>query len=187
MFVIEEAKLPPPTPANMATISSVVNETPGSRKIAIRIVGISSSSALMIVQLRPPNMATAKVYGSRSAAPTSVGSAVSRNFRPGRCRTPGPRNSTITDHRLQTEKPMCSESTEKIRLRLAIGAPWRSQKSGSSGRQSSIQCLPRWPPRTAGRVAMAAVVGGRGRALLGWTSVVWSAYERSGRRSVVRR
>ena len=43
MFVIEEAKLPPPTPANMATISSVVNETPGSRKIAIRIVGTSSS------------------------------------------------------------------------------------------------------------------------------------------------
>ena len=34
MFAIEEAKLPPPTPANVATISSVVNETPGSRKIA---------------------------------------------------------------------------------------------------------------------------------------------------------
>ena len=80
MLVIEEAKLPPPTPANMATISSVLNETPGSRKIAIRVVGMSSSSALITVQLRPPNLATAKVYGSRSTAPTSVGRAVSRNF-----------------------------------------------------------------------------------------------------------
>ena len=34
----------------------------------------------MTVQLRPPNLATANVYGIRSTAPTSVGSAVSRNF-----------------------------------------------------------------------------------------------------------
>ena len=87
------------------------------------MVGISSSSALMMVQLRPPNVATANVYGSRSTAPTSVGTAVSRNLPAGSMPYSGPRNSTSTDHMLQTEKPMCSETTEKIRLRLAIGAP----------------------------------------------------------------
>src|SRR3954469_16168077 len=63
------------------------------------------------------------------------------------------RKSTSTDHRLQTEKPTCSEKTEKNRLRRgggvgrggrrgagrAGGLPVDSQKAGSSGRQSSIQ------------------------------------------------
>ena len=48
--------------------------------IAARIVGISSRAALTIVQLRPPNRATAKVYGSRSTAPTSVGTDTRKNF-----------------------------------------------------------------------------------------------------------
>jgi len=34
----------------------------------------------MIVQLRPPKVATANVYGSRRPAPSAVGNAVSRNF-----------------------------------------------------------------------------------------------------------
>jgi hypothetical protein len=34
----------------------------------------------MIVQLRPPNLATAKVYGSRSTEPMPAGTAVSRNL-----------------------------------------------------------------------------------------------------------
>ena len=34
---------------------------------------------------------------------------------------------------------MCSEKTEKNRLRRATGLPVDSQKAGSSGRQSSIQ------------------------------------------------
>ena len=80
MLVIDEAKFPPPTPANMETISKVSNETPGLRKIAIRMVGISSRRAETIVQFRPPNFPTAKVYGMRTTAPTRVGNAVSRNF-----------------------------------------------------------------------------------------------------------
>ncbi|MCE3274458.1 MAG: hypothetical protein K0R13_313, partial [Propionibacteriaceae bacterium] len=76
MLVIEEAKLPPPTPAKSDTINSVLNETPGSSTMAIMIDGTSSSSAASIVQLRPPNLPTAKVYGNRSSAPTRVGAAV---------------------------------------------------------------------------------------------------------------
>ena len=52
----------------------------------------------------------------------------------------------MTDQRLQTEKPMCSESTEKSRLRPAMARPLAFQKSRSSGRQSSIQ----WPPSRLG-------------------------------------
>src|SRR4051794_4537329 len=62
------------------------------------------------------------------------------------------RKSTSTDHRLQIEKPMCSEKTEKNRLRRATGLPVRSQKSGSSGRQSSIH--------RPFRVGARAVLGG---------------------------
>ena len=36
-------------------------DVPGSMTIAARIVGMSSSAALTIVQFRPPNFATAKV------------------------------------------------------------------------------------------------------------------------------
>ena len=61
MLAIELAKLPPPTPASAETTSRVVNETPGFSTIAVAMVGISSRAALMIVQLRPPNLATAKV------------------------------------------------------------------------------------------------------------------------------
>src|SRR3954453_3566498 len=50
------------------------------------------------------------------------------------------RKSTSTDHRLQTENPMCSEKIEKKRLRRATFFPVDSQNCGSSGRQSSIQC-----------------------------------------------
>ena len=41
--------------------------------IANSSVGISSSSALMTVQLRPPNLGTANVYGSRSSDADQVG------------------------------------------------------------------------------------------------------------------
>jgi hypothetical protein len=49
--------------------------------------------------------------------------------------TAGVRNSTSTAHRIQTENPMCSENTEKTRLRRAIRAPVARQKTGSSGSQ----------------------------------------------------
>ena len=76
MLVIDEAKLPPPKPANAATTMKVVYDASG-RFIthSVNSVGIRSSSALTIVQLRPPNFAGATVYGIRIAAPTSVGSA----------------------------------------------------------------------------------------------------------------
>jgi hypothetical protein len=61
MFVIDDAKLPPPTPAIAATIMNVVYDVPGCMTIAARIVGNSSSAALTMVQLRPPNYATANV------------------------------------------------------------------------------------------------------------------------------
>src|SRR4051812_38494581 len=49
------------------------------------------------------------------------------------------RKSTSTDHRLQIEKPTCSEKTEKSRLRRAPFLPVDVQRGGSAGRQSSIQ------------------------------------------------
>jgi hypothetical protein len=61
MFVIDDAKLPPPRPAKHATIMNVVYEVPGCMTVAARIVGTSSSDALTIVQLRPPMRATANV------------------------------------------------------------------------------------------------------------------------------
>src|SRR5258706_10777284 len=138
MFAIDEAKLPPPTPATAAAMSRVAKETPGLRMMPAKIVGTSSSRALKIVQLRPPKVATAKVYGRRSTAPTRVGALVRRNFCDGSRPYFGPRKSTKTDHRLQIEKPMCSERIDTTRLRRATFAPVRAQKSGSSGRQSSI-------------------------------------------------
>src|SRR5918999_3801661 len=136
MLAIEEAKLPPPTPATAARMMSVVYETPGSRKIATSTHGTSSMDALKMVQLRPPNIATAKVYGSRSVDPTSAGTAVRRNFPAGSTPYAGPMNSTSTDHTVHTENPMCSEKIEKMRLRRATLAPVCDQNSGSSGRQS---------------------------------------------------
>src|SRR5260370_13497504 len=51
----------------------------------------------------------------------------------------GPRKSTSTDHIVHTEKPLCSEKMEKLRLRRATADPMVVQNPGSSGRQSSIQ------------------------------------------------
>ncbi len=61
MFVMEEAKLPPPMPVSSATARNVPYEVPGSITAKARQDGTSSMAALTIVQLRPPNLATAKV------------------------------------------------------------------------------------------------------------------------------
>src|SRR4051812_49609479 len=75
------------------------------------------------------------------------------------------RNSTSTDHRLQTEKPTCSEKIEKNRLRRATRRPGDSQNSGSSGRQSSIHPRRGTDGGAAGTVVDGVVVdGGRGGA-----------------------
>src|SRR5581483_2189077 len=95
----------------------VVYDTPGLMATAATSVGTRSSSALATVQLRPPNFATASEYGKRSTEPIAAGTAVSRNLPAGSTWYDFPRNSTITDHRLQIEKPTCSENTEKTRFR----------------------------------------------------------------------
>src|SRR3989440_5649848 len=123
MLVIDEAKLPPPTPVIAARIISVVYDTPGLTRIAVGIAGSSSRAALMIVQLRPPKVATANVYGSRSTDPTSAGTAVSRNFPAGSMWDAGPRNSTLTHHIVQMEKPRGSDRVGKIRVPRATLAP----------------------------------------------------------------
>ncbi len=71
---------------------------------------------------------------------------VSRNFCSGVKPHGSPRNSTHTDQRLHTEKPMCSEKIERIRFRRATRAPVASQNAVSSGRQSVMR---RFSSRTA--------------------------------------
>ncbi len=117
--------------------------------------GMTSSVAETIVQLRPPNTGTAKVYGSRRKAPTPLGTATSHSAwvavranpdAAGLPSAPAVICTTTMLHSSHTEKPMCSAKIDQIRFRLAIGLPTVSQNSGSSGRQSSIQ----WRPRVGG-------------------------------------
>src|SRR3954467_2547340 len=65
-------------------------------------------------------------------------------------------NSTRTDHRLQTEKPTCSEKIEKMRLRRAVFFPVASQNAGSSGRQSWIH-LPAGTSLISGGAAVVVI------------------------------
>lgn len=139
MFVIDEAKLPPPMPVSAATTRNVVYEVPGSITQKAARVGSSSDRALTTVQLRPPNSATAKVYGTRTKAPTRVAVEIRKNFPAGSTPYSGPMKRTMTDHRDQTENPMCSESTENHRLRRATRSPDSRQKTSSSGSHCSIQ------------------------------------------------
>ena len=75
-----EAKLPPPRPAVAATISITPNGVSGRvTKYANAGVGMNSSAALTIVQLRPPKIGTANVYGNRISEPINPGSATSWN------------------------------------------------------------------------------------------------------------
>lgn len=139
MFVIDEAKFPPPMPVSADTARKVPYEVPGSITTRAAIVGTSRVSALNTVQFRPPNRATAKVYGTRTTAPTRVAVEMRKNFPAGSIPYSGPMKSTITDHRVQMEKPMCSERTENHRLRRAVRSPVSRQKVSSSGSQCSIQ------------------------------------------------
>ena len=83
MLVIDDAKLPPPKPASAAHTRYGHSGRPGwaSSHIVPR-VGISSTNAENTVQLRPPKVAVASVYGIRRHAPTSVAVAPSRNLSP---------------------------------------------------------------------------------------------------------
>src|ERR1700742_837141 len=113
MFVIDDAKLPPPRPA----------------------------SAAHTAQLRPPNFAVANVYGKRRHAPTSVAVAASKNLSPAeKPYTDAGMNSTITDQIDQIEKPTCSAITDQIRLRRAILLLPSAHAAVSSGSQSKRTC-----------------------------------------------
>lgn len=61
MLVMEEAKLPPPIPASRPTTRKVLNEVPGFITANAAMLGMRSRLAEMIVQFRPPKIATAKV------------------------------------------------------------------------------------------------------------------------------
>src|SRR6478609_9389895 len=145
MFAIELAKLPPPKPAVAAIRQKTQNGVSGRcTKKAKSSVGTSSSAALIMVQLRPPNLGTANVYGSRSSDPTRLGSATNTKSCCGVKEKPiCSRNAELTLQISQTEKPRCSAKIDQIRLRRATCLPPPSQNSGSSGRQSSIQRPPR--------------------------------------------
>ena len=90
--------------------------------------------------------------------PTRVGIEPGRTCPAGSMPYSGPMNSTMTDHRVQIEKPMCSERTENSRLRLAILAPVaprssrpRAPTARSSGRATR---LPRAVPVVHGAVVV---------------------------------
>src|ERR1700675_49276 len=99
MFVIEDAKLPPPRPASAAHTRYGHSGKPGlASSSRVPIVGINSANAENMVQLRPPNLAVANVYGKRRHAPTKVAVAPSRNLSPAeKPYTDAGMNSTITD------------------------------------------------------------------------------------------
>ena len=62
MFVIDEAKLPPPRPARPATSRKVVSEWPGlTMSHQVSTVGTRSATPLTMAQLRPPKNAVAIV------------------------------------------------------------------------------------------------------------------------------
>src|SRR5262245_5853033 len=105
MFVIDEAKLPPPAPASEATSRYVVSEWPGlTMSHHVVMVGTRSATPLTIVQFRPPKKAVAIVYGTRSSAPTRVGTATSTNLSAAvKPYTACGMNSTMTDQIDQIE------------------------------------------------------------------------------------
>src|SRR3954470_17333804 len=141
MLVIDDAKLPPPKPASAAHTRYGHSGRPGwASSHIVPSVGISSTNAENTVQLRPPKVAVASVYGMRRHAPTSVAVAPSRNLSPAeKWYTDSGMNSTITDQMDQTEKPMCSATTDQIRLRRAIFLLPASQAATSSGSQSVMR------------------------------------------------
>ena len=141
MFAIELAKLPPPTPAVAATTSSIQNGASGfCTTMPSSIAGMSSRPAEIIVQFRPPTMATMNVYGNRRVAPTRLGSEISQNDSAVVSSKPADGSITTTMlHSCQTTKPRNSAKIDQPRFRLAIRLPWDCQNAGSSGVHPSSQ------------------------------------------------
>ncbi len=80
------------------------------------------------------------------SAPTRVAEAIRKNLPAGSMPYSGPMKRTITDHSDQMENPMCSETTEKRRFRIAIRSPFSFQKVSFSGSHSWIHRPPVFPP-----------------------------------------
>src|SRR6478752_5900899 len=141
MLAMELAKLPPPKPARAATTSMIPNGVSGlPTTTPSRIEGMSRSAAEIIVQLRPPNLATMNVYGKRIVAPTRLGTEISQNA--SELVNANPASGSITTtmlHSCQTMKPRNSAKIDQPRFRRATERPSDCQKSESSGSQPSIQ------------------------------------------------
>src|SRR5690606_29938912 len=120
MFDIDEAKLPPPTPARAATPSITGNGVSGLPTQRARpITGSSSRAADTTVQLRPPKRATMNVYGKRSVAPTRLGIEMSQNVCPTSNAKPAAGSEITTiDQSCQTTNPRNSAKIDQRRLRL---------------------------------------------------------------------
>src|SRR6476646_7834175 len=104
------------------------------------MVGMNSTAALKMVQLRPPNVVTAKVYGNRISELISPGTATSWKSWSVVNGKPSAGSLVATMLQIsQTEKPMCSATIDQIRLRRATNLPVEFQKLSSSGFQSDIQ------------------------------------------------
>src|SRR6187431_3721669 len=139
MLAIELAKFPPPTPPRAATRSSTGNGVSGlETTMPSSVAGMSRSPAETIVQLRPPKIATMKVYGNRSVAPTRLGTEMSQNSSELDRVNPAAGSMTTTMlHSCQMMKPRNSAKIDHWRLRRAIGRPSDSQNPESSGFQPS--------------------------------------------------
>src|SRR4051794_22722326 len=157
MFVIEEAKLPPPTPANAAIAQKTQYGVPSwVTATGYPPAGPGGATAATAVQLRPAKTGTANVYGSRSSAPTRLGIATRTNSCCGVKSNPAAaRNAELTLQIIHTEKPRCSAKIDQSRLRRATRWPVSCQNVSSSGRQSSIH---REPRRLRGGVSVVGAV-----------------------------
>ena len=81
MLVMDDAKLAPPSPAIAPTTRYIQSGWPGFAMIhSIPTAGMSRTKAENMVQLRPPKVAVASVYGMRRKAPVSVTTAETRNL-----------------------------------------------------------------------------------------------------------
>ena len=68
-MAIEDAKEPPPTPENMAAITTMRAETSGlERAMAVHRHGIASRIEVKYTTLRPPTSGTTKELGRRQDA-----------------------------------------------------------------------------------------------------------------------
>ncbi len=154
---MELAKLPPPTPPSAAISSSTQNGVSAfCTAKPSSVAGMSSRPADTIVQLRPPNVATANVYGKRRVAPTRLGSEISQKDSVVVSAKPAAGSITTTMlHSCQTMKPRNSAKIDQRRLRRAIARPCEAQKAASSGFQPSIHR----PGRRVGDVGGVAVSG----------------------------